>query len=446
MSTVWNEAKTRIHQQIPHHMFKTWISPIKCLKTEDDHVVLGCPNVFFRDWVARHYQQLIQTEIEKLSGRIYKIKLDLCDMPMERVTPKEDAPQPTLPHVPLRYDPRPLFQKNHTFDQFVVGTCNDFAYNAALTLAGTKTSAYHSLFLLSETGLGKSHLTQAIGNHALSESPSLRVCYVTAEEFTNSMVHALRYDKIEQFKQRYRKQCDVLLLEDIQFLSGKTKTQDELAFTLDALYDAGKKIIFTGTYLPDDIPKMNDKLKSRITSGVMSKIESPDYETRLRILRKKAAAKHADIPEDVLQYLAAKLSQNVRQLESGLIGLVAKASLLNLPIDLRLAESIVSKLVRRAEQITIDMIQSLVCKHYKLSKEDLISRSRKRDVTQPRQIAMFLARKHTTESLQTIGRSFNRYHATALHAIGTIDKLVRENGSAQKQVEFLSQKIEGGNL
>jgi len=341
--------------------------------------------------------------------------------------------------------PPPLY-RDFTFDQFVVGVCNDFAYNAALSLACTERINHNPLYLLSNIGLGKSHLSHAVGNHILKKDPGMRVCYVTAEEFTNAMIRALRHDRIEEFKERYRRQCDVLLLEDVQFLSGKVKTQGELACTLDALLEADKKLIFTGTYLPGDIPKMDEKLTSRLSAGVISNIESPDYDTRVRILKKKAALKQIDVSKDVVHYLASELTQNVRQLESGLIGVAAKASLLNLPIDVGLARSVVKNIVRRSQEITVERIQKLVCKHYKLTMEDFLSRSRKRSIAQPRQIAMYLARRYTGQSLQAIGRSFNRYHATALYAIGTVERLIREKGPVHKQVKFLSQKLESGDI
>jgi chromosomal replication initiator protein len=324
--------------------------------------------------------------------------------------------------------------------------CNDFAYRAALALACGVDGDRNSLFLLSKTGLGKSHLSQAAANHMLNQNSAIRVCYVTAEEFTNAMVYALRHDAIEQFKEKYRRQCDVLLLEDVQFLSGKEKTQHELGYTLDALLAAEKKLIFTSSHLPDDIPRMDKKLVSRLSSGIISNIEPPDYETRVRIIEKKAASKSLEIPEDVVHYLASELTENVRQLESGLIGVAAKGSLLNLPVDVKLAESVAKNIARRSQKITIGSIQELVCKYYKLSREELLSRSRKRGIVQPRQIAMYLARRYTGESFQAIGRSFNRYHATTLHAIGTVERLIREQGAIQKQVEFLSEKLESGSL
>lgn len=447
MQTVWNQVKTQIHKRIPHHSFMVWIEPLEWLDHRDDEVVLGCPNTFARKWVINHYIDLIEAELDRVFQTPCRITLEINDEGHKENGDRHmGGEQLPLPHVQRRQHAQCLLHKDFTFDQFVVGMCNSFAHNAAQSLANGENLCHNSLFLLSKTGLGKSHLSQAIGNHILNQNSSVRICYMTAEDFTNAMVYALRHDSIEEFKEKYRRQCDVLLLEDVQFLSGKEKTQHELGYTLDALLAAEKKLIFTSTHLPDDIPKMDGKLASRLSSGIISGIESPDYETRVRIINKKASLKSLEIPQDVVHYLASELAENVRQLESGLIGVTAKASLLKVPTDVKLAESVVRNIARRSREITMESIQKLVCKYYKISVEEILSRSRKRSISQPRQIAMYLARRYTDQSFQAIGRSFNRYHATTLHAIGTVERLIREQGPMQKQVEFLSQRLESGNL
>ncbi len=442
MQSAWNDVKTRIHKKIPHHSFMVWIEPLEWVDHRDDNVVLGCPNSFARKWVLNHYVDMIEEEIERVMQIPCQITLEVSDQRSEG----SDQQQLLLPHISHAQHPVSVFHQGFTFDQFVVGVCNNFAYRAALALACGGDGHRNTLFLLSKTGLGKSHLSQAAASHILNRNSAIRICYVTAEDFTNAMVYALRHDAIEQFKEKYRRQCDVLLLEDVQFLSGKEKTQAELGYTLDALLAAEKKLIFTSTHLPDDIPRMDGKLVSRLSSGIISSIEPPDYETRVRIINKKADSKSLEIPKDVVHYLASALTENVRQLESGLIGVAAKASLLNLPIDVKLAESVVRNIARRSQNITIESIQKLVCKYYKISMEELLSRSRKRSIVQPRQIAMYLARRYTGQSFQAIGRVFNRYHATTLHAIGTVERLIREQGVIQKQVAFLSERLESGNL
>ena len=446
MEEVWNRAKIRMREKVPGHSFTLWIEPLEFSPINDDEVVLSCPTSFFKKWVTRHYLHLIRAEVENVCGCPCEINLEVYNGNNGNGQVEREEEQMVLPHVMEQQHMLSPLHMEYTFDQFVVGMCNDFAYTAALSMASEDTQTHAPLYLLSKTGLGKSHLSQAVGNHILRRNSSIRVCYITAEEFTNAMIHALRHDKIEAFKEKYRRQCDVLLLEDVQFLSGKAKTQDELAYTLDALLETKKKLIFTGTYLPGDIPKMAEKLTSRLSSGVISSIKTPDFQTRVEILKKKASRKNVAISQEVIEYLASELTQNVRQLESGLIGVAAKASLLGLPIETDLAASVVKNIVRRSRQITVERIQKLVCRYFKLTKEDLLSRSRKRAIAQPRQIAMYLARRYTEESLQSIGRRFNRYHATTLHAVGVVERHLRENGPVQKQVAFLSNKLETGSL
>jgi chromosomal replication initiator protein len=337
-------------------------------------------------------------------------------------------------------------KKDFTFDHFVVGENNDFAYSASLSMASRKNASQNCLFLLSKTGLGKSHLTQAVGHHILSERPLDRVYYMTAEDFSNEMVDAFQHGSINSFKEKYRNQCDVLLLEDVHYLRNKDRTQVELAFALDTLFEAGKKIIFSSCYLPGDIPKLDDKLKSRLSCSLISNIDPPDFGTRVRILQKKAKFKGYDVPEEVIQYLASELTEDVRQLESGLIGVASKSLLLGEPIDLGLAQSVTKHIVRQRKHVTMDAIKKLVCKHYNVSIKDIVSSSRKQSIVRPRQIAIYLSRRYTDAPLQAIGKSFNRYHATALHSIGIVERGIKKNSPLQKQVEFLCKKLEAGKF
>ncbi|MGD9416063.1 MAG: chromosomal replication initiator protein DnaA, partial [Desulfobacterales bacterium] len=327
-----------------------------------------------------------------------------------------------------------------------VGANNDFAYSASLSLASRREYQQNALLLLSKTGMGKSHLSQAIGHHVLSEYPDERVYYITAEDFSNEMVQAFRQDSINKFKAKYRNKCDVLLLEDIHYLSGKERTQVELALTLDSLFEASKRIIFSSCYLPGDIPKLNDKLRSRLSCSLISKIDSPNFRTRVRILRKKAQSNGYHIPDTIIEYLAGELTEDIRQLESGLNGVAAKSSLLGTPIDLDLTESVVKNMVRQRKKITIDVIKKMVCKYYNCTLKDMVSRSRKQHLVRPRQMAIYLSRLYTDAPLQSIGKAFNRYHATALHSIHCIERGLKENSVIQKQVEFFNQKLESGKF
>jgi chromosomal replication initiator protein len=294
--------------------------------------------------------------------------------------------------------------------------------------------------------MGKSHLSQAIGHHVLSIHPRDRVYYITAEDFSSEMVRAYRHNAIDNFKEKYRNQCDVLLLEDVHYLSGKERTQIELALSLDALFESGKRIIFSSCYLPAEIPKLNDKLRSRLSCGLISTIESPNFRTRVRILQKKVGIYNYQLPENVIHYLAGELVDDVRQLESGLNGVAAKSSLLGIPVDVQLAESVVKNIVCQRKRITIEVIKKLVCKYYQVSLAEIASRSRKQIFVRPRQMAIYLARRYTDAPLQMIGKSFNRYHATALHSINCIERGLKQDRSIQKQVEFFCSILESGKF
>jgi chromosomal replication initiator protein len=448
MNNIWNEVKASIKSGIPAHTFRMWIEPLQLARCDENRIVLYSPNFFSRKRVLENYGALIQSKINSVLGRDCQFSIEIsATNALPKPKPKADEyPQLLLPKINLCPHNGRLLKKDFTFDHFVVGENNDFAYSASLSMASRKNGSQNALFLLSKTGLGKSHLTQAVGHHILSEHPSDRVYYMTAEDFSNEMVDAYQHGSINAFKEKYRNQCDVLLLEDVHYLKGKERTQDELAFVLDTLFEAGKKIIFSSCYLPGDIPKLDDKLRSRLSCGLISNIDPPDFRTRVRILKKKAKLKGCEVPEEVIYYLASELTEDVRQLESGLIGVASKSLLLGEPIDLGLAKSVTKNIVRQQKNVTIDVIKKLVCKHYNISIKDIASSSRKQSIVRPRQIAIFLSRRYTDAPLQAIGKSFNRYHATALHSIGIIEQGLKENGSLQKQVEFFSQKLEAGTF
>jgi len=446
MESIWKEVKTAVRSRIPGHSFRMWIEPLEFKKGMQDAIILACPNYFSKKRVLDHYGKLIESEIKRAAGKPCGFTVEVAEQKNSAKSVKDQDLQLPLPQINMRPHNGRFLKKDFTFDQFVVGGNNDFAYSASLSLASRRNSRQNSLFLLSKTGMGKSHLSQAISHFILSEHPSERVYYMTAEDFSNEMVQAFRHDSINKFKARYRNGCDVLLLEDVHYLSGKERTQIELALTLDTLFESGKKIIFSSCYLPVDIPKLNDKLQSRLSSSLISNIEPPDFRTRIRILQKKALHNGYEMPEDVMQYLAGELTEDVRQLESGLIGVTAKSSLLGTPIDLALAESVVKHIVRQRKKITIDVIKNLVCKYYSISMDQIVSSSRKQSIVRPRQIAIYLSRMYTDAPLQAIGKSFNRYHATALHSINTVERAVKQNSPVQKQVEFLRLKLESGKF
>jgi len=446
MKKVWDEVKVSIKSGIPAHTFRMWIEPLQLARCDENRIVLYSPNFFFRKRVLENFGALIESEIKSVLGRECQLSIEIS---AKNALPKPktyEDPQLLLPNINVCPRNSRFLKKDFTFDHFVVGENNDFAYSASLSMASRKNASQNCLFLLSKTGLGKSHLTQAVGNHILSERPSERVYYMTAEDFSNEMVDAFQHGSINSFKEKYRNQCDVLLLEDVHYLRNKDRTQVELAFALDTLFEAGKKIIFSSCYLPGDIPKLDDKLRSRLSCGLISNIDPPNFRTRVKILQKKAKFKGYDVSEEVIQYLASELTEDVRQLESGLIGVASKSLLLGEPIDIGLAQSVTKHIVRQRKNVTIDAIKKLVCKHYNISIKDIVSSSRKQSIARPRQIAIYLSRRYTDAPLQAIGKSFNRYHATALHSIGIVERGIKKNSPLQKQVEFLCKKLEAGKF
>ncbi len=445
MEQIWQEVKAVLSQKIPKHTFSMWIEPLKFVVGDHQAFKLSCPNLFFRKRVVEHYEKRIIAEVQRLLGRTVKLEFTVTAIdpqPQPTAKPPQQLPLPDLTAQP-HYGR--LLRKDFTFDHFVVGQNNDFAYSAALSLAARCSNQQHSLFLLSKTGLGKSHLSQAIGHHIMLEKPTERVYYMTAEDFSNEMVTSYKTNSVGRFKEKYHKKCDVLLLEDVQYLSGKERTQIELAHTLDSLYNENKKIIFSSCYLPAEIPKLNETLRSRLTSGLISNIDAPKYRMRVKILKRYAKQNRWAIPGEVLEYLASELTQDVRQLKSGLVGVAAKASLMGRPIDLKLAAGVVQNMVQKTQDITIANIKRLVCKYYNLTPKELVSRSRKQAVVRPRQVAIYLSRRYTDQPLQSIGKSFNRYHATALHAIGMVEKGIKEGGAIQRHVEYFTEKLESGS-
>ena len=366
MERHWHKIKSVLKSAVPLHSFRMWIEPLAIRVDADGILYIECPNAFSLRRVQDHYSHLIRQECQRLIGKTcqFRIAKDRNDSSASMDDLAFD-PQLPLPRMDRNTGGR-FLRRDFTFDQFVVGRNNDFAYSASLSLASNRQAAQNCLYLLSSTGLGKSHLTQAVGHHILHERPKERVYYTTAEDFSREMVTAFRNDSLEQFKGKYRSQCDVLLLEDVHHLGGKERTQHELATTLDTLFESGKKIIFSSCYSPSTIPRLTDKLRSRFSYGLISNIEPPNYSTRVRILEKKADSRSVKVSKDVIHYLASELSDDIRQLESGLMQVVTKASLLGSSLDVQLAESVIRNIGCKRKAITIEIIKKIVCHHYRV--------------------------------------------------------------------------------
>jgi chromosomal replication initiator protein len=442
MSAVWEQVKDQIRSELSKNSYSLWIDPISCLETTTTSVMLGCPNRFSRNWVTENYLPLIQEKFE--AAGMGHMALDLKVAPRKRVPSPASLPAhpDQLPLPTLKPRPNLWLKSQFTFDRFIVGQSNEFAYSASRTMASHKPCDYPSLLMLANTGLGKTHLSQAIGHRILEEDPDSRIFYTTAEDFTNEMIASLKAGRIEAFKKRYRQGCDVLLLEEVHFLGGKEKIQAELGYTLDALANDNKRIVFTSALPPKDVPRMSRELTSRLTGGLVTTIADPDYETRVQILTKKAAAFKVSVPREVIHFLAERLRRDVRQMESALTCLRARAELLGARIDLDLAREVVGALSSGDGCVTPAAIMDLVCKYYRVEPEMLRSPSRKKTYAYPRNIYAYLCRRHAEETLAEIGKTVNRSHSTVLYAVELITSRIKTDRNTRTQVDFLSRRIE----
>ena len=431
----WNALAQSLRTSMEADEFALWIEP---LQPQDDEraLILRCPNQFHLRWVRDNYLPRMRSLLSQME-KDRPVKLQVAEA---RPSPQPQHPprQMELPGVDFQ---RPLLNRRFVFDSFVVGQCNEFACAAAKALATGRHVYTNTMFLFSDTGLGKSHLTQAVGHQVLASQPRARVAYLTAEDFANQMISALRKKRIQEFKEQFRRRLDVLLLEEVQFLAGKNKTQDELAYTLDFLLDAGKRVIFTGSCLPHKIKGLKSGLKSRLSAGITVPIDPPDHPTRVRILERLAREEGARVEREVLEYLAQEVSGDVRRLRSALVGLLARASLTGRPLDLGLAAEVVGHMVSQPSRVTTRQILAAVAKVYGLEEKELTGKSRRRAITRPRNLAMYLCRRHTEESYASIGKLFNRDHATVMYGVGQVERALMKEPKLPQELEFLEKRL-----
>jgi chromosomal replication initiator protein len=445
MSSIWEEVKNQVKTDLSAKSFSLWIHPLTLLEKEDNTLVLGCPNKFSRNWIKDNYMQLMEEKLHKIADGKYQLVLKVKALDKKNPFPdiSHDSKQLTLPNMPVSKGlGRKWLNNEFTFDRFVVGQCNEFAYSAAKALVPGDYQAYNPLFMLANTGLGKSHLAQAIGHAILGHDSKVRVCYVTAEDFLNEMIFALKNNRIDEFKNKYRRHCDVLLLEEVHFLAGKEKIQLELGYTLDALQNERKKIIFTSSLLPKDIPNMTKELSSRLTSGIITTLNRPDYKTRIKVLERKSLEQHLSLPEEIIHLLAQYLIQDVRQMESALKCLKAKSELMKAKITTDVAKEVIQCHVPEEKSTSIEDIKKLVCQYFKVDPLMLLSKSRKKIHSYPRSIYVYLCRHYTDATLEDIGRSINRNHSTVLYASEVIEHKMKVDNQVKKQVKFLRQRLE----
>ncbi len=442
MNKLWTTIKEQLKVKIPENQYHIWIDPLDLIPSDDQELLLGCPNPFFLNWVKEKYYALIVQMVRELEPTSLKIGLQVSSPRPDRSSIRPQ--QYVLPGFDRKDGLR--LNGEFTFDQFVTGPSNQFAYLASEALASEKNLHNNALYLFSSTGLGKTHLSQAVGNYIIKHKPQARVLYLSVEDFTNEMIASIKANSMGVFKDKYRKKCDFLLLEEVNFLSGKESTQSELGYTLDALMNDNKKIIFTSSLPPKDIPRLGSKLKSRLSSALLGPIEPPDFETRRGIVEKKSALLGINLPAEIKEFMASKPFRDMRQLEGCLIRISAQASLLNRTMDLSLAKSVVEEQIQEKKEISIRAIKDLVGGYFKVSSEEMESRSRKRLFLHPRNVSIYLSKKYTRQNLEAIGQAFNRDSSSVIYAVNSVEKNLKKNPEVSKQVHFLAAQIEGMQL
>jgi chromosomal replication initiator protein len=442
MEKTWDEVKRRLQARIPAQPYKIWIEPLRFLGYAEETMALGCPNKFFVNWIRDNYLSTLIRETRELASSNVDITLEVertRDANTVLVVEERQLELPSLTTPAFRI---PRFNPAFTFDQFVTGRNNHFAFSAAREVARENGSNHDFVYLLAQPGLGKSHLCQAIGTEVLDQNGSRRLLYLTIEDFINEMVRCLKNKQMDVFKDKYRKACDVLLLEEVHYLGGKEKTQDELAFTLDSLLSMKKKVVLTSSKLPREIRNLQGGLRSRLSSSLIVKIDPPDFETRVNILERKAKAFKIPVSKEIIEFLSEHIRDDVRQLESSLICLNARSTMGGVPLNMDLAREVVRGFVEHKKHLTMQEIQEFVANQFKLDVDDIRSKSRKANVVLSRSIAMHLCRKYTEHTLESVGRAFSRNHTSVLYALSSLEKKMRQNQKTKDQVRLLEGRIE----
>jgi chromosomal replication initiator protein len=432
---LWNDVSGRLRQALNDTTYRTWFGEARGLEISDDAFVIAVPNDFSRAWIGGHFLELIRAAVIECTGKERRIVLTVREQRRrQRREPVEDHSQAQSTDLNPKY----------TFDSFVIGSSNRFAHAAALAVAEAPAQAYNPLFIYGGTGLGKTHLLQAIAQYVAEHSGDLSVRYVTSETFMNNFINSLRDKRIEGFKQRYRT-YDLLLIDDIQFFEHKESIQEEFFHTFNSLYEAGRQIVISSDRPPRAFPTLEERLRSRFEWGLITDIQPPDLETRIAILRKKVKTDGTHIPDpQILTFIASRISTNIRELEGGLTRVVAFSSLTGRPITVDLAQDVLQDIFPQGDsaQVSIERIQDLVSERFNMSRKELCGSKRSQSIVYPRQVAMYLSRELTDSSLPKIGRKFGgRDHTTVMHATSKIQRLIKEDRSVYNLVQELTAQI-----
>lgn len=429
----WLQVLLDVHKKIDANSFETWFEPTAFIGQEGESLYVKVPNAYFKDWLSFHYSTLINESAKLILGKVFDIKYIFDDSSFSF---KRNSPEERRSKFGNLINPN--LNPNYTFDSFVVGNCNQFAQAAAIAVAKNPARSYNPLYIYGGSGLGKTHLMNAIGHYTLQNDPSMKILFITTEKFMNDLINHLQYGKILDFRQKYRS-IDVLIMDDIHNLGGKDRTKEEFFHTFNHLYDNQKQIVLSSDLPPKEIVGLEERFLSRFEWGLIADLKPPDIETRIAILKKKAEYEGVSLPESVALFIADKVHSNIRELEGYLRRVVAFASLKGEPIDLDLTrESLKDLLESTARIVNVEKIQKLVCHTYKIKPSQLKAKNNSPKVSFPRQIAMYLSKELTDASLPEIGKKFGgKHHTTVLHSIRKIEKMRQENPLFDKEINSL---------
>ncbi|WP_407306034.1 chromosomal replication initiator protein DnaA [Desulfosporosinus sp. SB140] len=441
---LWQETLEKLKTELTRPSFETWLSSTQLLTIDGDTLVISVPNDFAKDWLESRYASLIRSSVQSVLGHSVSLRF-IIPSPEESIAEEPNPPSAISETVLKQNEPLPnSLNAKYTFDTFVIGNSNRFAHAASLAVAESPAKSYNPLFIYGGVGLGKTHLMHAIGHHVLQRSPNTRVLYVSSEKFTNELIDSIRDENSIEFRNHYRN-VDILLIDDIQFLAGKERTQEEFFHTFNALHEANKQIIISSDRPPKEIPTLEDRLRSRFEWGLITDIQAPDLETRIAILRKKAKVENLQVSNEVMVYIADKIHTNIRELEGALIRVIAFASLSSMPVTAEVAMEALKDILptNNSKQITIDSIQKAVAEYFHLSPNEFKAKKRTRAVAFPRQIAMYLSRQLTDSSLPKIGDEFGgRDHTTVMHAQEKISQAIQNDPLLEKKINEMIQRIQ----
>ncbi|MFH1790439.1 MAG: chromosomal replication initiator protein DnaA [Candidatus Omnitrophota bacterium] len=452
LTALWDKTLKDLKEQVSDQTFTAWFCPINPLAMDDQSITLGVPNDFFRDWVGERYQPLIKSTLSNIAGKNIDISLVIA--------PPQEMPDEKSPIDGQHKSKKGLFQSlfpkqkampaehhkglnaKYSFDTFVVGPSNRFAHAACLAVSESPAKTYNPIFIYGGVGLGKTHLMHSLGNHISQRFSRMQILYISSEEFTNQLISAIQTRSMGNFRRRYRN-VDVLLIDDIHFIAGKESTQEEFFHTFNALYDAHKQIVMSSDRSPKEIPSLEERLVSRFEWGLVTDIQSPDFETRMAILKKKSEFDSVPVPNDVLVFLAENIKSNIRELEGGLVRVVAYSNLFSKPMSVDLAREVLKGMITEGtRKVNVDLIQKKVADYFNLSLNDMKAKKRTQNIAYPRQIAMYLSRDLTNLSLPEIGAYFGgRDHTTVIHACHKVENDLAKKEEIRTTVDRLREII-----